>query len=229
MQFLESSVLGVRAARHVLTSPHSDTAITLFPMMHVGEARFYDEVYADALGHDVVLYEGVKSRHVTNLTRSYRWLGPSRLGLIVQPKLPQTNQGARRILADLPPEQFDRDWAAMPLGLRCLLRTAAPLVGIIRGLGLTRTRLAKGMNQDDLSARDDLLAWDRRTRHFLELVRDTRDAHLVACLRDVLAPPAPGSVAIVYGAAHMPAVTRFLAEHGGYRVTDSAWHMVFEH
>ncbi|MFK7938395.1 MAG: hypothetical protein AB8B82_03390 [Roseovarius sp.] len=233
MQFLESSVLGLRAACHVLTSPTIATPVTLYPMVHVGEARFYDALYQAALAHDVVLYEGVHSPIVTRLTRSYRWLGLSRLGLVVQPKLALTGGQARRVLADVPPAQFQADWAKVPFAMRALLNVASPLYGVIRGLTLTRAQLAKGLNQNDLTSRADTLAWDRHTKHYLELIQTTRDAHLTACLKAELtqstAPPGPpASIGVIYGAAHMPAVTRFLAEFAQYRVAESAWHTVFE-
>jgi hypothetical protein len=216
MQFLENSVLGLRTARHVLRSPEMEVAITLYPMVHLGEAGFYDAVYAQALDHDLCLYEGVTSDRVTNLTRSYRWMGVARMGLVVQPKLPTSGGRAQRVLADMPTEVFDHHWAQLPRGMRALISVGAPVVGVIRGLRMTRARLAKGMNQDDLTSRKDLLAWSQTTSDFLGLIRDKRDAYLTGCLSEHLAKAdgEPCSIAVIYGAAHMPVVTRFLAEHG---------------
>ena len=44
MQFIESSVIGLRAACHVLRSPEHGAEICLFPMIHIGTANFYAEV-----------------------------------------------------------------------------------------------------------------------------------------------------------------------------------------
>jgi hypothetical protein len=72
MQFVESSIWGVRSARLSFQSRSSAVTVTLFPMVHIGEAGFYEAVYADALGHDIVLLEGVRSPITTRVTRSYR-------------------------------------------------------------------------------------------------------------------------------------------------------------
>ena len=88
MQILESSVLGLRAARLTFASKVSGKTVTLFPMVHIGVPEFYRQVYEDALTHDAVLVEGLRSPITTRITRSYRWIvGAKRLGLIVQPKL----------------------------------------------------------------------------------------------------------------------------------------------
>jgi|GEM_PF-4911570 len=74
MQFIEWSVIGLRSARHVFTHPESDTTVTIFPMIHVAAASFYDAVYTDAASHDVVVCEGLKSPVARRLTRAYRWI-----------------------------------------------------------------------------------------------------------------------------------------------------------
>ena len=107
MQILESSMLGLRAARLHLKSPNSHRTVTLFPMVHVGEAGFYEQTYKDASSHDVVLVEGVGSEVGRHLTRSYRWIDTGRLGLVVQPRYPSPEvAGARVVLADLTAEEF---------------------------------------------------------------------------------------------------------------------------
>lgn len=75
MQIVETSSLAVRAARYRFVRRGSDCSVTLFPMIHVGEAAFYDQVYRDAFSHDVALVEGVRSPVTRYLTRSYRWIG----------------------------------------------------------------------------------------------------------------------------------------------------------
>ena len=64
MQFIESSVIGLRVARHKLGSRSFKPTVTLFPMIHVGEAAFFERVYNDAARHDIILLEGVRSKNV---------------------------------------------------------------------------------------------------------------------------------------------------------------------
>ena len=79
MQIVERSVLGVRAARQVMQSPDRKVSVTLFPMIHVGEESFYRQVHADALQHDVVLVEGIRSPITRLVTSSYRWINKEKL------------------------------------------------------------------------------------------------------------------------------------------------------
>src|SRR5665213_2416395 len=151
MQFIETSMFGVRAARMSFASSTSTTRVTLFPMVHVGEPAFYDATYEDALGHDVVLIEGVRSPIPFRVTRSYRWLVGSRAmaGLVVQPRFPIGVGPARVVHADVTGEEFAREWAAVPIWIRAVIYVLAPLVGLRRRWFSTRARLAKDMRCED--------------------------------------------------------------------------------
>ena len=46
MQFIESSIIGLRSAVTTFTRPATPLRFILFPMVHVGEQQFYDEVAA---------------------------------------------------------------------------------------------------------------------------------------------------------------------------------------
>ena len=70
MQILDDSLFGLRSVRINLVSPESDTVITLFPMVHVGEPDFYRNVYKDACDHDIVLIEGINSPIIPSAERS---------------------------------------------------------------------------------------------------------------------------------------------------------------
>lgn len=72
MQLLDSSDLGLRSARLTFRSTGSNVTVTLFPMVHLGEAAFYDAVHKDAGARDAMLVEGVRSPAVTRITRAYR-------------------------------------------------------------------------------------------------------------------------------------------------------------
>ena len=134
MQFVEVSMLGVRSARLTFAGRTSSARVTLFPMVHVGEPAFYEATYADALRHEVVLIEGVRSPITTRVTRSYRWLVGSQAmaGLVVQPRFPTEGGRARIVHADLTAEEFAREWATVPLWLRATIYVLAPLIGLQR-------------------------------------------------------------------------------------------------
>jgi TraB/PrgY/gumN family len=224
MQIIESSSWWVRSARITLTSSDGRKSVTLFPMVHVGEPGFYDRVYRDAMTHDAVLFEGLKSPITTRITRSYRWLASSkRLQLVVQPKLTHVEGGARVIHADLSHDEFVVHWRKAPLWLRLFLQIGAPVYGLRQRWFATRASLAKSMSLDDLKSRDEALSWSEDTAFLTEAILNARDERLVEKLTEALADPLLHRVAVVYGAAHMRAVLSQLLKKDGYRVGDMDW------
>ncbi|NSY40559.1 hypothetical protein [Leisingera sp. ANG59] len=227
MQFIETSFMGLRSARHVFKSPAHPAAVTLFPMLHIGEAGFYDAVYRDALDHDVLLFEGVKSPVVQHLTSSYRWLHGNRLGLVTQPKLPAGAGRAERIHADVTQAEFEAAWKTLPLAHRALYFAYAPWIGLRRRCFATREGLSRGRNVDDLRTRESSLSWDTEEALLRGVLLHQRDTRLCETLAGVLDRNEPQSIAILYGAAHMPAVARMLADYAGFRPAGSEWMTVF--
>lgn len=228
MQILESSLLGLRSARIVLVKPGTPVRITLFPMVHVGEAAFYEAVYADALTHDVILLEGVDSPIVRHVTRSYRWIRHSqRMNLCVQPRFPA--RAGQAVHADLSRDEFEAAWRDVPLWLRLAIWFLAPWVGLKRRLFGTREALAKGRSMDDQQSLDDLMNRDPETAGLNALILDRRDQRLLEVLQGQLDREDAGEirVAVVYGAAHMRAVLRYLLGGRGYTVRDADWMTVF--
>lgn len=108
------------------------------------------------------------------------------------------------------------------------LKGAATLTGLWLRVTATRETLARGLCTNDLSARDDILLWSERRATLLTALKDARDAVLCDRLADLISQkPEPRSIAILYGAAHFPAVVRMLDAHG-FNVRESEWLTVFE-
>jgi hypothetical protein len=226
MQILESSMLGLRTARMVFRSRGSPVAITLYPMVHVGDARFYRETYEEAFSHDVALIEGVRSPVGRNLTRSYRWVDFEKLDLVLQPKSPpQEDVPARIVRADLTAEEFHAEWRKVSLLLRAGILFAAPLVGIHRRLFSSRRSLAQDMCLEDRRSSDEILDWSPRLEPMKHSILHARDERLIACIAAELEGSEEKRVAIVYGAAHMRAVLRELARRG-FHCSESSWRTV---
>jgi hypothetical protein len=225
MQFLEWSVLGLRSARHVLLNRERDVSVTLFPMVHIGEAEFYESVFADATAHEVVVIEGVKSRLSQRLTRSYRWLKPERLGLTVQPKF--SRESVPTILADLPGEEFDRIWRGSHWLERTVFEWGSALVGIWLRLTGDRTSIGQRISTTDLPDRDMVLAWNHRRASMFEALIGARDTVLCSSVRALLAKQdGPRRIAVIYGAAHMGVLVHDLREMG-FRPVSSDWMTIF--
>ena len=157
MQLLESSVLGLRAARHVFTDT-AGTEVTLFPMVHLAEAGFFQTIHTDAFSHDAVLVEGVRSPIARRITRAYRWMGGALGGLVVQPPWP-TSEQTEILHADIPPEQFDAAWRETAAPTRWLFEVAAPVQGLVMRFTSSRASLARSLVTDDLPSRNDVMLW----------------------------------------------------------------------
>lgn len=224
MQFLEWSIVGLRSARHVFRHDDRDVTVTLFPMLHLGEAAFYEAVYADAAAHDVVVLEGVNSRIGTRLTRAYRWIRPARLGLVVQPKFPRDR--AKTIHADVSGEVFDAQWRKAPRALRWLIEGAAGVMGLWKGFTATRASIGKSYNTNDRRSRDAILAWDERMDPILRALLTERDEVLCRSVLEASKDGRTRSIAVIYGAGHMGALRTALTKDGFYPV-DSQWMTVF--
>jgi hypothetical protein len=224
-------MLGVRSARLTFESPTIPVRVTLFPMVHVGQSEFYSATYADAQTHDVIFTEGVRSPVTIRVTRSYRWLVGSRamVGLIVQPRFPATDTGARIVHADLTGDEFEVEWRAVPLWLRAAATVLAPVIGLQRRWLYSKAKLAKGMSFEDQPSLAELLAVSPETGALTQAILHARDNRLIECLRAELdaSAPAQSSLAIIYGAGHMRAVVRELMNERDYSVSSAEWRTIF--
>jgi hypothetical protein len=228
VQFIESSIIGVRSARLSFASRGDPVRITLFPMVHVGEPEFYEATYRDALSHDVVLTEGVRSPITTRITRSYRWLVGSKamIGLVVQPRFPVEGASARIVHADLSGEEFEREWRAVPLWMRAAIYVVVPIIGLLRRYS-SKASLAKNMACEDQPSMSELLAMSPETGALTQAIMHSRDQRLIERLSAELdSPVSPRTLAIIYGAAHMRAVVRELTTNRRYYVDASEWRPV---
>ena len=196
-------------------------------MVHVGEERFYRETYDEAFAHDVVLVEGMNSPVSRNLARSYRWLSFGRLGLVVQPKTPpQESVAARIVHADLSGEEFHREWRKISPVLRAAISVLAPLYGAHRRFFGSRERLAHNMCLEDRRSAEEVMRWSPGFAPVDHSILHARDERLIACLAAELDGVAERSVAIVYGAQHMRAVSRALTKLG-FHCSEAGWRTIF--
>jgi hypothetical protein len=206
----------------------SGLTITLFPMVHVGEERFYAEAYADAFNHDVALVEGVRSPVGRHLTRSYRWLDFRKLGLVVQPRTPpQKAVPARIVRADLTAEEFHREWRKISLPMRAAFFALSPLVGVHRRLTGTRESIVRNQSLNDRPSANEILGWSPALESVEHALLHARDRRLIECMAAEL-DASSGSekrIAVVYGASHMRAVVRELTKRG-FSSSDASWRTI---
>lgn len=222
---------GVRSAVITLRAPGKPQRIVLVPMLHLGAPGFYADVTARLGRCEVVLAEGIRERSVIAraLTISYRLPGRrGRLGLVEQ-RIDYSSLLAEVITPDLTGRQLRAGWRAVPVLQRGALLLLAPLVGAFFWLLGTKRMMARYAATEDLPDAVDLMLRDN-AKELTELLLDRRDALLAAALDEVLAARLDEAIdiAVVYGAEHMRALTRYLAARYGFRPRSAEWLTVFD-
>ncbi len=220
-------MFGLRAARLAFHHPQTGVEVTIFPMVHIGERQFYKRAYKDAFEHDVVLYEGVRTRRSKLITASYRWLNLERLGLVVQPSAAEFEGPARSVHADIAPEELRALWQRMPLWLRALVAFGGPAFGMYGRFTASRDSIAKGMTKDLLRDPDDILDQGDEFEPLRDMISHARDRRLIETLTSELGAAAHSTrIAIVYGAGHVAPVVRALTRQG-FSTRPSEWMTIF--
>jgi hypothetical protein len=231
MQFIENNVLGVRAAVYTLAREGRVSRFLIFPMIHIGCPDYYAQVRKRLAICDVILFEGVRTMRSRLLTLSYRLVARRRrLGLVVQGGATLlSGLGARLIHADVAPGEFNENWSRIPWHIRIAIAIIGPLFGAYQFLTATKESIGKKLKTEDLASSDEVLRGGTAPG-LEEAILSSRDAKLVATIESlVTAESSAVMIGIVYGAAHMKAVTAVLMEKHQYRVADSEWITVFDY
>lgn len=223
MQFVESSIVGIRSAVITLKHKTSPLRFVLFPMIHVAEQQFYDEVAARARLCQLIVAEGMPSK----LAPVHDWMARHRWGQLVDQ------------VAALRPETLGVPvcWESGPDDLpkslpgRLTFRAADVAGAAILGFGRQFADLSKLSSVDqaeeyDESAENLTGGWFARQReHRIMTARDARLARVVAEIHHDRAAE-PITVGVVFGAAHMPAVANYLCGELGYVASGAEWLIV---
>lgn len=216
MQFIESSVVGVRSAVLTLARRESPMRFRLFPMVHVGERAFYREVTARLTNCAIIVAEGASAGTVPMQERMAR----IRFDHLV-------DQSAALDLDSLgipvfwehtgrPPETRAERFTATAAD-----SASAVVLRVLGRYGDPR----KVPNLDEADDHDDRLPYGRVDGWLRDRIVDRRDDALKRRLTSLHDEhhARPFTIAVVYGAGHMPAVVEHLRGAYGYRVTDAEW------
>ena len=219
MQYIESSVIGIRSAVITLKRRASPLRFVLIPMVHVAEPAFYREVAALASGCGLIVAEGAPSRYLPmqalmsrirrdRLVDQLTALDLEGLGVPVQWEYILDNQPK----SGLEQAKARVNDATAAVVLRALGRYGSPF-------GLPSLDQA-----DDHDDRWEPLGGGRIGR-FFEGQLHGRDSQLVRALGVIHAERQhePVKIAVVFGAAHIPAVVDYLTGQFAYYVGDAAW------
>lgn len=220
MQFIESSVVGVRSAVITLTRRDGPLRFVLFPMVHVAERSFYDAVAA-RIRRDcaLVVAEGGPAGSAPVQERAARLRADGLVDQLVALDLAALGRPVLWEHTVRPPESRAERLAA----------TAEDSLGAVALRFLGRYSDPRRLpSLDESDDHDDRWATGRFDRWVRDRVVDRRDEALVRRLSELHREHAarPIGVAVVYGAAHLPAVVEHLRAEFGYRVGDAEWLVV---
>lgn len=230
MQFVESSIIGVRAAYHRLSAGPDMADVCLFPMIHIGSPAYYTEVKRRLAACDLVLFEGVRSLRARVLTRAYSiCIHNKSLGLVLQRDALVPNLEQHKIHADLNAEQFSAVWADIPLHQRVLLLLGAPLYGFWLYCTGTRQSIGRRLNTEEVESHRDFERFEGAPE-LENAIATARDRRLLEEVSVAVEQRAAGArIGVLYGAAHMRVVSRLLTSKYKYRVVESEWITVFDY
>jgi len=230
MQFIESSVIGLRAACHVLRSSEQEPEVCLFPMIHVGSANYYAEVRRRLEKCDLLLFEGVRDFRARILSLSYSIAARSRrLNLVTQRDalvVPLVQQ--QRIRADVSTEQFAAAWRGVPWYQRLGLLLGAPVFGCWVYLTASRESIGRRLSTEEVESNRDFEMFES-VPELENVLSTTRNARLIEEIASALSAKTAKRIGILYGAAHMRAVSRLLTVKYKYRIVESEWVTVFDY
>jgi len=232
MQFIEKNSFNVRSAIYRLRNEDSGLEFILFPMIHVGSKEFYEEVSRRLAACDLILAEGVDSKKVNLLTRSYRIVKKiKRMDLVTQKEGMQVSSFREKIKnTDIEGSAFDEHWSALPLKLRALIIFLMPVYVVYLFLFGTRETIAENIAVEDLPSPDEILLQDDDFDKLDALLVDERDRRLIHHIESLHQTNGKDKkvVGVVYGAAHMRNATNFLLRNLNYRIAKAEWVTVFD-
>jgi hypothetical protein len=230
VQLIEVSAIGVRAGIVRMTSPTAKLVWLMFPMIHLGERTYYQQVEKKMAECDLVLAEGVDSRIVTALTSSYRLAASPASGLVRQPSEPRATDHMTVQKSDISGAEFDSAWRKMPIGLRLGVPLLAPLYGLWLRYVANPDDWQSKLQTDDLASNDDLLL-EGQEPAFFELVLHQRNEHLfhqIAAVQERWGNQAM-VVGVAWGAKHIGAVVHYLSDRWNYVARSGEWVTVFDY
>jgi hypothetical protein len=230
MQIVEVTDLAVRSAVIRLRRHETPLEFVLYPMIHIAKPSFYSAVTMRLKRADVVVVEGVGGPHRRRsvltgaLMLSYTAVRFNRRAGLVEQHIDYAALGVAVVRPDLSLAEFGAGWRRVPLLHRLMVWCVLPLVVVARLFGGSRLIWSRSLEQNDLPSpkEEDLAHW------YPELdaaLLGERDERLLAALYRIHEERGSEDieVAVVYGAAHIPAIVRGLRDRYGYRARSADW------
>jgi len=218
MQITEVSVIGIRSAVTELVTAGGSLRFRLFPMIHFGMPEFYLQVVKRLRDCGLVVAEGLDRPSSTGYAYmlAARITGRRGARALVSQDIDYASLGVPVIWPDGPEQQARHKRGLGIWGwLDVVLLT--PVLAVSMFLGGQDWLLRSRMEFDDTT--------EARLRFGTKILIDKRDAKILVTLEEIYQQHRDEdvTVAIVFGAAHMPAVVRGLYSRYDYRARSGEW------
>lgn len=208
IEFVRGDLAAV--GRTTMSHPDHGLRVTLYPVFHVGSPSFYYALSEDLRRFRVFLLEGV---------RWPGWRGPlydlaaRNLGLVSQRAHLRFPFDAERLPLDMTEAEFTREASVLPVHWRLFLWLLRPILWAV-----TSTEAGRHCVWDSFSKQSYVRGVRDVEGPLDKLIKTKRDRAMCDRLRDFVQDPLrikQGSpVAVVAGAAHMPALYVTLRDCG---------------
>lgn len=230
MNFYESSNFGLRVTIYDLKSAlFNNIEIRLVPMVHIGEKTYYEEIETKLSESDIILYEGLKMQN-NRLRIENRKILANRLGLVTQSKMNLKQFKEKLIHADLDPDTAKLKWTKLPIIDRLKSNFFFPVYMYFQDRTLTRSKFVKYFmksNEDIDKSEGPMFDKKGRLQNYFHY---ERDKILFSKIDQTIEKNKVGTkhISIVYGAAHMKSIFRYLNNKYEYQVIKGAFVDVFK-
>jgi hypothetical protein len=233
VQIIEVTGMGVRSAVINLQRRETPLRFVLFPMIHLGRPEFFAAVAARASRCALVVAEGEgqSKRKVSLSGLAYRLLRRHRRSRLVVQDVREETLGVPVVRPDLSADEIRHRLRQLPIPtylLALALWIVVPWVALYLLLFGARRFLAHELALDDDSFYVEPSP-GQRWESIDRVIVDDRDVALLDALSTIHEDRCDEAidVAVIYGAAHMPAVIHGLLNRHGYRARGAEWLTVF--
>lgn len=200
IEFVRGDLAAV--GRTTMSHPDHDLRVTLYPVFHIGSAAFYDALSQDLSRFRVFLLEGVRWKGFKGPLYD---LAARNLGLVTQDARLLLPPDSERLPLDMSEGDFKHEVGTLPFQWRLFLRFLRPVLWAI-----TSTETGRHAVWDSISKESYVRGQRKSDRPWDQVIRTKRDKAMSDRLRQFVEDPARirsgSSVAVVAGAAHMPAL-----------------------
>lgn len=232
MKFLESTHFFVRTV--LFDFENSDQKIKLkfrlIPMVHIGSQTYYQQVRVQLEACDEILYEGVHLKATRLITRQYKNIA-KKLNLVTQNEhLSLRGLEAKLVHADYNKKSGKQAWRELRPTEKIKLALIIPATLFVQNRLLTREILAKKFMT---SAEEDYLAYgpvpdEKGTAE--NLILNAREQIIFKHINRKMQEDTSTEkvIGIIYGAAHMKKIARYIIDKHGYIPRSGSFLKVFD-